>query len=604
MANLIEFLVKVKDLASGPMTKIAGTGEKSFGKLGQQVNSFSSKFSRLGMSINDIDKKLDHLQKTRRMTVDSSQLKSINREIDQLERRKSRLEGSGPQGGGFGLGGLVGGAMAMAGVAGLGGMVGMGMEKQMTNKRFEVMAGKAQGGKLSGDLTQFAQSTMYGNEVFGAAQTMLSFGVNAKAVMPSLQKLGDIAGGDKDKLQSLSLAFSQVAATGRLTGQDLLQFVNAGFNPLQEMSAKTGKSMGTLKKEMEDGKVSFLDVATSIESATGKGGRFFEMTKQIGDSAPGKLLALQGAAQGMASNFGSDMLNLMVPLMDFTQWLIDTPGMVNGLATAIGALAVGIGIYNVVTKWATVSAWLMNIALMWPVVLFAAIVGGIALLVTRYQGWGDAMKALWTVIKAWVSNVGIAFKDFFQDVGFKLERFVLKVKENFQFIGGTIQNFITAMKLASQMDFAGARKALGAKVTTTATAEIEALEKKRTAQRKENLADFAANMATIQNTGILNKLKLREGNGKKGAPATPGAGGFLGTFTGMGGGGTGAPSSVEGAASGITGGGIRTMNVTVHKFFDKIEVHSNSVSEGMAEIEDKILEVMLRVTNSAAQSSG
>ncbi|WP_192825326.1 tape measure protein [Rufibacter sp. LB8] len=270
MANLVEFIVKIKDLASGPMVKIAGAGDKSFGKLTQQANAFTAKFNRLGMSISDIDKKLDHLQRTRRMTVDSSQLRRINSEIDQLERRKGRLEGGNSRGG-LGLGGLMGGAMALAGVAGLGGMVIMGMEKQMTDKRFEVMAGKEQGGQLSRNLTQFAESTMYGKEVFGAAQTMLSFGVSAKAVMPSVEKLGDIAGGNKDRLQSLALAFSQTAATGRLMGQDLLQFVNAGFNPLQEISKRTGKSMGDLKKEMEAGKISFLDVANSIDTATGKG---------------------------------------------------------------------------------------------------------------------------------------------------------------------------------------------------------------------------------------------------------------------------------------------------------------------------------------------
>ncbi|WP_192825288.1 tape measure protein [Rufibacter sp. LB8] len=532
------------------------------------------------------------------MTVDSSQLRRINSEIDQLERRKGRLEGGNSRGG-LGLGGLMGGAMALAGVAGLGGMVIMGMEKQMTDKRFEVMAGKEQGGQLSRNLTQFAESTMYGKEVFGAAQTMLSFGVSAKAVMPSVEKLGDIAGGNKDRLQSLALAFSQTAATGRLMGQDLLQFVNAGFNPLQEISKRTGKSMGDLKKEMEAGKISFLDVANSIDTATGKGGRFFEMTKQIGETAPGKLLALQGAAQGLAANFGSNMLSLMEPLLDFGQWLVSTPGMVNGLTAAIGALTAGIGIYNIVTKWATVSAWLMNLALMWPVILIAAIVGGIVMLVSKYQGWGDAMKALWTVIKLWVSNVGIAFKDFFQEIGFKLELFVLRIKESFQFIGGTIQNFITAMKLAAQMDFAGAKKALGAKVTTTATAEIEALERTRGTQRAKNLSDFMSNMNTARNIDILGKLKPRNAKAAKGATAT--GGGFLNSFGGAGTGtGKGAPASLGETASGITGGGVRTMNINIGKMVEKIEVHSSNLSEGLNDIEQKVMEAFLRVTNSAA----
>ena len=35
-----------------------------------------------------------------------------------------------------------------------------------------------------------------------------------------------------------------------------MQIVNAGFNPLQEISKKTGKSVAELKKEMERGAIS------------------------------------------------------------------------------------------------------------------------------------------------------------------------------------------------------------------------------------------------------------------------------------------------------------------------------------------------------------
>lgn len=58
--------------------------------------------------------------------------------------------------------------------------------------------------------------------------------------------------GNASRFQLLSLAFSQMSATGRLMGQDLNQMINAGFNPLQEISKKTGKSIGELKEAMAD----------------------------------------------------------------------------------------------------------------------------------------------------------------------------------------------------------------------------------------------------------------------------------------------------------------------------------------------------------------
>lgn len=67
---------------------------------------------------------------------------------------------------------------------------------------------------------------------------MLSFGIAQDRIMPNIKALGDIAMGDRNKLNSLTLAFSQMTASGRLMGQDLLQMINAGFNPLSEISAR------------------------------------------------------------------------------------------------------------------------------------------------------------------------------------------------------------------------------------------------------------------------------------------------------------------------------------------------------------------------------
>ena len=67
--------------------------------------------------------------------------------------------------------------------------------------------------------------------------------------------LGDVSQGNKERFDSLTLAFAQVGSAGKLSGQDLLQFVNAGFNPLNEISKMTGESMAELKERMSAGGV-------------------------------------------------------------------------------------------------------------------------------------------------------------------------------------------------------------------------------------------------------------------------------------------------------------------------------------------------------------
>ena len=68
--------------------------------------------------------------------------------------------------------------------------------------------------------------------------------------------LGDASAGNRERFQRMSYAFSQINSAGILQGQDLRQLIDAGFNPLQIMAEKTGKSMLQLKKEMSDGAIS------------------------------------------------------------------------------------------------------------------------------------------------------------------------------------------------------------------------------------------------------------------------------------------------------------------------------------------------------------
>jgi tape measure domain-containing protein len=131
-------------------------------------------------------------------------------------------------------------------------------EMEQTSISFEVMIGSAKQARgMLNELTDLANVTPFTRtEVQDSAKLLLNFGVSAKKILPTVKMLGDISGGNAYKLHLMSLAFAQMSAAGRLMGQDLLQMVNAGFNPLQEISRKTGISLVKLKKAMEDGAIS------------------------------------------------------------------------------------------------------------------------------------------------------------------------------------------------------------------------------------------------------------------------------------------------------------------------------------------------------------
>ena len=68
------------------------------------------------------------------------------------------------------------------------------------------------------------------SDVTKATQMMLGFNIEAEKVPKFISAIGDVSMGESGKFNSLTLAFSQMSAAGKLMGQDLNQMINAGFN--------------------------------------------------------------------------------------------------------------------------------------------------------------------------------------------------------------------------------------------------------------------------------------------------------------------------------------------------------------------------------------
>lgn len=153
------------------------------------------------------------------------------------------------------------------------------IEIDSVSKSFEaLLKSESKAKEMIGGLKEL--SIKSGLNTYGAAQTLLGFNVDAEKVLPTLKSIGDITMGNNEKFSSMTLAFAQMSAAGRLMGQDLNQMINAGFNPLQVISEKTGKSIAVLKKEMEQGAISSEMVADAFAAATSEGGRFYNMLEK------------------------------------------------------------------------------------------------------------------------------------------------------------------------------------------------------------------------------------------------------------------------------------------------------------------------------------
>jgi tape measure domain-containing protein len=137
-----------------------------------------------------------------------------------------------------------------------------------------------------------------------AAKTLLAFGVASGDILPTLRMLGDVASGNEQKLSSLALVFGQVAANARLTGGDVLQFVNATFNPLAAIAKRTGEEIGEVRKRMEQGAVGIDEVRQAFVDATSEGGRFYQSMERQSLTLAGRWSTLSDSAQSVARSVG------------------------------------------------------------------------------------------------------------------------------------------------------------------------------------------------------------------------------------------------------------------------------------------------------------
>ena len=285
----------------------------------------------------------------------------------------------------------------------IGAITKIGAEAEQTSVAFTTLVGSESKAKqMLDEITKFASASPFGRmDLTENAKTMLNFGVETGRVIPLLKQLGDISGGNKEHMSGLSLVLGQVAAAGKLAGQDLFQFINAGWNPLQDLSAMTGKSVGELKEMMSKGQITFENITQAMAHATSEGGRFYQMTEKQSQTVAGKFSSMLDSIRTAAeSMYGAiqepiskllDMANVVIPAVaGMVSWLFAK--IVSGVQflvkfrTEFAYLAAVVAISTIAFKAHTIG-----------LALYAAGANVVAM-VTR--GWSVAQQVLNAVMNA------------------------------------------------------------------------------------------------------------------------------------------------------------------------------------------------------------
>lgn len=325
----------------------------------------------------------------------------------------------------------------------LGGIFTTGMENELQKQNLTTLLGGDidAADTIFGKISEYGKNTVYDKAgLIEAQKTMMSFGISAEDAFSHLKQIGDIAMGDKQKMQSLALAFSQASSAGKLGGQDLMQMINAGFNPLQVISEKTGKSMATLKDEMAKGKITTDDMAQAFRWATEEGGMFYQGAEKAGQTLQGRFNQLKDNLTELVLKIYDILQPYAEKAIELARKIITWIGKIinkwKGFVPVVTGVGIALGAFIVVTKLASATmsiytgimtvckvatlAWsaaqhVLNAAfwaspITWIIALVVALIAAIVIVVKKTEGWGETWGNLMEFFKVTFQGTGAWFR--------------------------------------------------------------------------------------------------------------------------------------------------------------------------------------------------
>ncbi|WP_315579090.1 tape measure protein [Hoylesella oralis] len=549
------------------------------------------------------------------------QLDAINRKASAVGRSLRRA---------FSFEGFKGSLMSVPGMpflmnlyimigAGIAGMVRLGAQAESVNVAFTTLVGsEKKAAELLGQINDFAAHSPFGKmDLTQNAQMMLNFGVETGKVLPLLKQLGDISGGDKQKMSALSLVMGQVSSTGYLMGQDLLQFINAGFNPIQELSQMTGISVDKLKDKMSKGQITFRNVEQAIAHATGAGGKFNGMMERQSQTLMGKWSTMMDTVQQGAIDLSQsvntpiaevvDKITAAIPkvftviqrlfaliaggikfLVKFKTEFLILGGVIASVWAVCRAYTMALAAYRAVMvaitavmKLWTAAQWLLNLAMAanpigLMVVGVVALTGAVAYCWMKFAGFRAFLITMWDTVKGFAGIV----KDYL----------IARIEELLSVLGlvgsALYKLFSGDFKGAAQDFGTGVKNLLGVNSTANAISQTANTVKGFGANYHQNLATEWA------------KDKQKSDKKERSALSVPG---LKGSATAeqvvFGQGKDKKKKKKKGrkSAEDIATGGRRNTSITMHigKFFDTLHVHMTDKAD-TAELERIVIQSMNR----------
>lgn len=187
-----------------------------------------------------------------------------------------------------------------------------------------------------------AETPFETSDLVSVTQLLMQYGFTVDDAIEKMSMLGDIAQGNRDAMVSIATGYAQMSSAGKVNLQDIKQMINGGFNPLQEISERTGESMESLYNRVSKGTIAMSEITDSLKAATSEGGKFYKSMEAQSKTLNGQLSTLKDNANellgsitsGLSSELAQDMLPLVNNIVAELQSAFDQSGLDGLIDTA------------------------------------------------------------------------------------------------------------------------------------------------------------------------------------------------------------------------------------------------------------------------------
>lgn len=272
-----------------------GKNSKEAKECAKEIDKLSSELKENKDKLDEAKKAADKLDKSLEKVGDESKETG-----NKVEKAGSKMEKAFS---GIGKVALGVGKVAVAGIAAIStAFVGLGAsavaynaQMEQYNTSFAVMLGSQEkAAALVEDLKEKAAKTPFEmSDLAETTQLLLNYGLSAEEATDKMMMLGDIAQGDAEKMGRVANAYGQMSSAGKVSLEDVKQMIEAGFNPLQEISESTGESMASLYDRISKGTISVDEITASMTRATSEGGKYFQSMEKQSQTLSGRLSTLK-----------------------------------------------------------------------------------------------------------------------------------------------------------------------------------------------------------------------------------------------------------------------------------------------------------------------